>query len=914
MEYVMYRGVLTSQESIETSQAAPSVWGTTSPLNEQKTQDPQREMECPPRIGGASNGRGGGLFEGRGAVGSFSCWPETVTISPEDCLFQMAAEGRASQLSELLDRTAQIDLNFSNPKKRGSTLLHAAVEGGHLETAKVLLQRGASLTSEDQEGNTPLHKAVGTGEVSLVSWLAANGALLESKNREGYTPLFVATVRRQPLVVSVLIRSGADVNTQDHVGCTPLHSAAMNSDLEMVHILVEAGARVNAQTKSGLSPLHCAAQLGHVGVLQLLVPSGGSVFLRDQDGNTPRALTTSQITDFFLMSCENVQGRGVRPGVNLLCASVEALSSLSVREGEKETGQKTDSASDRDGLSGVCPDSWLEVLSVFEELTGGEKRWKMERKMSTGPTSTKQRSRSSSCLSICSSTVVRSRERPSPLPPAFLLSASLKKGRDAAKRTVGETMGHSTSQADPERDLCRIFCQAEAVKKAVSCLERALNTLSLSIQGVEGGDGGRVSSLFPHTVLSSDSSFLDTASEISDTCSLAVAVAKQWQDKRAVAVAAAREAVSSSRNRGGKAWGEGDMARFAAECLELETALAIECAVSEHVVSLRDVHSLGVPPTEKDVKSVHLVSDFIKVGGWVLGWLRKVGGAISSLFLEWSNAGGSVEGLKRYREDVEKEETVYMEDLKEGGEHGNGDSKGVSSGKGRGGKGGKRVVRLCAHGKTARTCEDCKKDKQARGPKSKRCLHGKRRSHCKECGGTAICPHGRTRYICKDCGGQGICTHGRIRYNCKECGGKGVCEHSSYRSKCRLCRGRASLCEHGVSRTECTVTGCREKGAPGSNAGSSEQGGGNDTKSKKRILCHQIAPRGSSPAAAETAEAEAQSWHGDTETPPPSAAVEAARDQTTSSQAAAETTGEEQTGNAMPSAQESDSFVAPSRE
>ena len=41
------------------------------------------------------------------------------------------------------------------------------------------------------------------------------------------------------------------------------------------------------------------------------------------------------------------------------------------------------------------------------------------------------------------------------------------------------------------------------------------------------------------------------------------------------------------------------------------------------------------------------------------------------------------------------------------------------------------------------------------------CEHGRRKSSCKECGGSAICEHGRLKRQCKECGGSGICEHGR---------------------------------------------------------------------------------------------------------------------------------------------------------
>ena len=69
------------------------------------------------------------------------------------------------------------------------------------------------------------------------------------------------------------------------------------------------------------------------------------------------------------------------------------------------------------------------------------------------------------------------------------------------------------------------------------------------------------------------------------------------------------------------------------------------------------------------------------------------------------------------------------------------------------------------------------------------CPHGRRRSRCKECGGSGLCEHGRVRSICKYCGGSGLCEHGRQHSRCKECGGASICEHGRERCKCKECGG-----------------------------------------------------------------------------------------------------------------------------
>ena len=42
-----------------------------------------------------------------------------------------------------------------------------------------------------------------------------------------------------------------------------------------------------------------------------------------------------------------------------------------------------------------------------------------------------------------------------------------------------------------------------------------------------------------------------------------------------------------------------------------------------------------------------------------------------------------------------------------------------------------------------------------------KCKHNKRKSYCKECGGSQICEHNKIKYRCKECGGSQICIHNK---------------------------------------------------------------------------------------------------------------------------------------------------------
>ena len=67
------------------------------------------------------------------------------------------------------------------------------------------------------------------------------------------------------------------------------------------------------------------------------------------------------------------------------------------------------------------------------------------------------------------------------------------------------------------------------------------------------------------------------------------------------------------------------------------------------------------------------------------------------------------------------------------------------------------------------------------------CEHNRKKSQCKDCGGSGICEHNKRKSQCKDCGGSSICEHGRQKSLCKDCGGSSFCEHNKLKSRCNDC-------------------------------------------------------------------------------------------------------------------------------
>ena len=76
--------------------------------------------------------------------------------------------------------------------KWGRTPLHRALEQGHLETARALLEAGADINITDDGGWTRLHLAARWGETELVRRLLDAGANVNARNDLGETPLYCA--------------------------------------------------------------------------------------------------------------------------------------------------------------------------------------------------------------------------------------------------------------------------------------------------------------------------------------------------------------------------------------------------------------------------------------------------------------------------------------------------------------------------------------------------------------------------------------------------------------------------------------------------------------------------------------------------------------------------------------------------
>jgi ankyrin repeat protein len=188
-----------------------------------------------------------------------------------------------------------------------TALLYAAREG-HLDVARLLVERGASLELADGNGMTPLIGAIvnasiirvnrtGTSDhLRIAELLLDAGANVNAMDWYGQTPLWAAVdVRNLELgrdgndrsvrdearaLIERLLTAGADPNARtreypherrfilvvvgsvawvDLTGQTPFLRAAAAGDVEVMRMLLEHGADPNIATYAGTTPLMAAA-------------------------------------------------------------------------------------------------------------------------------------------------------------------------------------------------------------------------------------------------------------------------------------------------------------------------------------------------------------------------------------------------------------------------------------------------------------------------------------------------------------------------------------------------------------------------------------------------------------------------------------------------------------------------------
>lgn len=117
--------------------------------------------------------------------------------------------------------------------------LHIAAVCGHVNSCKLLVERGAKGDVCDANGCTPLMYSVLNDKPSVTRFFMDKQLGVNVCDFEKNSPLLFAAGLASSTFVSSMVAHGANPNAENGRGLTPLWIALQSNDLEMVHVILD---------------------------------------------------------------------------------------------------------------------------------------------------------------------------------------------------------------------------------------------------------------------------------------------------------------------------------------------------------------------------------------------------------------------------------------------------------------------------------------------------------------------------------------------------------------------------------------------------------------------------------------------------------------------------------------------------
>lgn len=195
-------------------------------------------------------------------------------------VYRAAFLGDNARVGELLDADPE-RVNAEDPADSVYYVppLGYAVAGGHEDTVRLLLDRGARV---DPYSRLLFDFAARTGHPNLARLLLAYGADPREAEISGYLD--------DPEIAELLLAGGADVNRPAYDQWPAIVVASRGDKgehTERVGALLRYGALVDARGPRDRTALHCAAKAGFTSVITVLLEGGADINARMDDGTTP---------------------------------------------------------------------------------------------------------------------------------------------------------------------------------------------------------------------------------------------------------------------------------------------------------------------------------------------------------------------------------------------------------------------------------------------------------------------------------------------------------------------------------------------------------------------------------------------------------------------------------------------------
>lgn len=158
--------------------------------------------------------------------------------------------------------------------KAPGRLLQAAVEAGHLELARLLLDKGADPRQPDDK---PLKTAIQKRLLPMIELLIARGASIDDS-----AGLAAAAQAKDLALLQLLLDKGANVDAIETGGQTALFHAASQGNTEMVRTLIQRGADIDKRgLLQAMTPIMAAVGGVHESIVEQLIAAKADLSVRN---------------------------------------------------------------------------------------------------------------------------------------------------------------------------------------------------------------------------------------------------------------------------------------------------------------------------------------------------------------------------------------------------------------------------------------------------------------------------------------------------------------------------------------------------------------------------------------------------------------------------------------------------------
>lgn len=217
-------------------------------------------------------------------------------------LLEAVQNGETEKVEEYLNECPK-DISFRD--ENGRELLSWAAQLGHLEIAKILIEKGATINAIENDAyrkETPLHNAIDEVHPEIVDVLLRNGADITLEDADGRNAIHIlANIKatgqwdkNAEIILKLLLDHGADIDSvplaaafgslQDvkdivekggdiserieHCEKTALHIAVMENNVDLVTYLLEVTEDIDCTDFNEMTPLDTAKNENIVSLLR----------------------------------------------------------------------------------------------------------------------------------------------------------------------------------------------------------------------------------------------------------------------------------------------------------------------------------------------------------------------------------------------------------------------------------------------------------------------------------------------------------------------------------------------------------------------------------------------------------------------------------------------------------------------